>query len=222
MANLDDIILAAQECFEEFGEGKATDAAKTPVFRKTLIRFANEWQKDLGLFIKYPRKNGTLVNSTEGTAEYSNPSDFVSIVKLFFKVDGDKFKEFEYIHYENMAIRFGDEWSSADNGTPEVFYFPNSTQYAVHPKPNTLNSGTGYIKLDYHNLATPLSESYKTIEVPEGYHQTAQYFIAAKAHEKIGNPAMHDRLMGFYENQRLGYKPLIETRAKQALRMQWG
>lgn len=224
MSNRGKIILQAQDCYAQFDGGKGADFARASIQAPKLEDWFEQWVRDVSMFLQYPRKQ-LQVDSTSAQ-NYALPSDFVGMVKFYFNQNGDgDYNELPFQNYLNIAAKYGVGWTSADAGVPEAYFFPDEDNYGLMYKPNADNQGVNYIVLEYHYFPAALQAGptgdLTSPNFPVAYHDSGQYFIAAKAHEFLGNPQMHDRLMAIYGSKVGKRKDQENKKSKGALRFQW-
>lgn len=224
MATRVQIITQAKSCYTQFEDGKGTDSARSGIQAPEWESWFEEWVRDISMFLQYPRKR-TSATSTSAQ-EYALPSDFVTMVKVYFNKNGaGDDVEINFQNYLAIASAYGSAWRSADASVPQVYYFPDEDNYGLMPRPNTTNQGANFITLEYHYFPSVLpagpAGNGTAPNFPVPYHDSGQYFIAAKAHEHIANPQMHDRLMAIYEVKAGKRKDKEAKKSKGALHWTW-
>lgn len=213
MSALSDIRTAARRLLSETNPNNShfADAA--------LNALANEWLRDLAVKIEWPRAEATDT-SVQNQPTYSLPSDFLSMIMVLFDKDGNGEDEVEYCRFEDLPAVFGSDWKDAAAGTPERYYFSDTNVLGLQPKPNAANA-TKTIRIFYVIVPAAMSADTDEPDVPAVFHDTAAYFIAARAHASVQNMAMHDNLMKFYEDDVKLKKGKVGRMTQAATAWQW-
>lgn len=187
--------------------------------------YINEAQTFLAAYIEYPR---TIVSAqvTAGTANYTLPSDNISIISVYFgdlSIAND-IRTLQVINEESLKTIYPSWLSTASisQGRPRFAFIKDRTTLALIPTPDTDNAATGKkYHLNYIQKPTTLSGDSDTPQLPLPYHDLLQFYAAHLAYLKLQVQEMADKMMASFSEKIKALQANVNKESKEALAWQW-
>lgn len=202
-----------------------TDNTNSHFTDAQLTEFINQAQTFMATYIEYPR---TIASAqvTAGTADYTLPTDWISILAVYFgnlAVSNDVIV-LRVINEEALkSIRPGWlETASTSRGRPQFAHIKNRTTLTLIPTPDTDNATTGKkYHLNYIRLPTTLVLDADSPELPLPYHDFLQFYAAHMAYLNLQVQAMADKMFEIFTTKMKAIQTEVNKESKEAMAWQW-
>ena len=187
--------------------------------------YINEAQTFLAAYIEYPR---TIVSTqvTAGTANYSLPSDSISIITVYFGdlAIANDIRVLRVLNEESLKTIYP-SWLSTDStsrGRPRFAFLKERTILTLIPTPDADNAVTGKkYHLNYIQTPAALSSDSDTPELPLPYHDLLQFYAAHLAYLNLQVQEMADKMMASFSEKIKALQAEVNKESKEALSWQW-
>jgi hypothetical protein len=164
------------------------DEAGAQIEDADIIRWVNDAMLDIA------RNNNLLQISattatTAGTAEYTLPTDILSLRAIKYK--NVKLNGLSMEDFDQMLID-----STTTTGTPQAYYI-YARKVTLYPAPSS--SGSTDLKIYYNRVPTQVTLVSDTPEIPIQYHTRIVEYCIAQAAELDDNLAQYQIKMGQFQ-----------------------
>lgn len=147
----------------------------------TLISFINDGQREL-CGSSWILENITTVALTNGTVEYTLPTDFISTKRVY--ING-------VLLYQTTQNRLDAEiptWRNDSSTTPAkyyLFYGSSTAKIGFYPKPDTSYTATVYYAQLPSEVATGSDTPFNANPVMTPYHSGLVYYVVCRGYEVL-------------------------------------
>jgi len=146
------------------------------------------WINDSGRDIAFRTKclkDTDLMTTVENQAEYTISTaiddDILSIYDVYLYRDGSRWDKLESTTRDELDI-LQDGWQSQDASTPVKYWYDKQLDtLGLYPKPNSDNSGVGYVKVYVNQEFTALTVDTATPSLPVQLHLAIVDFVSGVA-----------------------------------------
>lgn len=170
------------------------DVNDTHFTTEEIDAYINEAILFLGVEMEWPLQTSTAVGM-ENQALYSLPSDFVSLVDVYY--DDRKLVS---VDREDLAA-LNVAWQDAPSGTPKYVYKADNFVIGLHPEPDAVNAGL-LIQIQYIQVPATIIEEGDAPDLHQAYHLCLPYYAAAKCEAKVENDKKAKSNMDLFELHR--------------------
>lgn len=190
-----------------------------------LTEYVNQAQVFLATLVEYPRTI-TSAQVTQGTSEYTLPSDFISIISAYF---GDVTKQNDIYRLRVLNLETLDtlypSWLSTNTGNqgrPRFLYLKDRSTLKLVPTPDAENSATNKkYHLNYIKRPADLSGNTDTPDLPLPYHDLLQFYACHLGYLKLQVQEMADKMEALFDKKINALRSEVNKESKEQMAWQW-
>lgn len=202
-----------------------TDPNNTHFTSTEIDEYLNQAQTFIATFLEYPR---TFVSAqvTQGTADYTLPSDHISIIAAYFGdvSQANGVRPIRVINEETLKNLYPG-WLSTNTstqGTPRFILVKDRSTITLVPTPDAVSSVAGQkYHLNYVKLPDTLTADGDIPEIPLPYHDLLQFYAAHLAYLRLQVQDMADKMVAMFEMKVKTLQSQVNKESKEALGWSW-
>lgn len=175
--------------------------------------YLNQATMFLGTQMEWPLQT-SIASSVQDQALYSLPSDFISLVDVYF--DNGKL---DVLEREDLSA-INPRWQDSDSGTPQYIYKADNAVIGLYPPPNSANSNLN-IQIQYIQVPATLSGDSDVPDIHTAFQMCLPFYAAFLCETKLGNDKKAQTDLTYYESHKKALMSKLQRFSDDLYRFRW-
>lgn len=190
-----------------------TDSANSHFADTVIYDFINQAIRFLGTEMEWPLQTAEATSILD-QAVYTLPTDFISLVDMYF--DNDNITIIE--RADLPAIR--NDWQNADSSKPRYAYKSDNAKIGLWPPPDATNSGK-IIQIQYIKIPPDLTDDSTAPDLHTSFQDCIPFYAAFLCEHQMGNTKRAEVNLGYYEAHKKKLISKLQRFSDETLRFRW-
>lgn len=168
----------------------------------------------LGTQMEWPLQT-SLATAVAGQSLYSLPTDFISLVDVYFDN-----KKLVILEREDLG-QISPQWQNDPNGIPTICYKADNAVIGLYLTPDTSQDGKT-IQIQYVNIPATLSADTDIPDLHSAFQMCLPFYAAFLCDYKLGNDKKADIHLAKYDQHRKALMSKVQRFSDDLFRFRWG